>query len=431
MARRPRSAARSTSATSTPRRPSPASTAPSPAPKRWRSAWSPGAQLAGLQMFFGGYPITPASAILHHLSRLKEYRHHHLPGGGRDRRDLRRDRRQLCRPARRHLVVGPGHRAQGRGDGPGGDDRAAAGDRQFAARRAVDRPADQDRAVGPLPGGLWPQRRRADAGDRRPLAGRRVRMRDRGGADRDPLHDPGDAADRRLYRQCRRAVEGAGHERLRAVPGRVLRRPRRPRATQVLPYERNDELARPWIKPGTPGPRASHRRDREAARHRQHRLFARGPRGDDPTARAPRSPASPNASPTRTSASARDSGKLAVVGWGSTFGPIHQAVRRARDARASTSATSTSATSRRCPKNLGPLLKGFDKMLVPEMNTRPVQDRCCATSSWSMRSRSTRCRGQPFPSPRSKRRSSRHSAACHEATSCDVSFRRSTAGHAA
>src|SRR5215210_4054908 len=32
-----------------------------------------GAQLAGLPMFFGGYPITPASAILHHLTRLKEY----------------------------------------------------------------------------------------------------------------------------------------------------------------------------------------------------------------------------------------------------------------------------------------------------------------------------------------------------------------------
>src|SRR5687768_4611044 len=32
-----------------------------------------GARLAGLPMFFGGYPITPASAILHHLSRLKEY----------------------------------------------------------------------------------------------------------------------------------------------------------------------------------------------------------------------------------------------------------------------------------------------------------------------------------------------------------------------
>ena len=31
-----------------------------------------GAQLAGLPMFFGGYPITPASAILHALARLRE-----------------------------------------------------------------------------------------------------------------------------------------------------------------------------------------------------------------------------------------------------------------------------------------------------------------------------------------------------------------------
>ena len=34
-------------------------------------------------------------------------------------------------------------------------------------------------------------------------------------------------------------------------------------------------------------------------------------------------------SPTRTLASATTGGKLVVVGWGSTFGPIHQAVRRA------------------------------------------------------------------------------------------------------
>src|SRR3546814_3948559 len=32
-----------------------------------------GAQLAGLPLFFGCYPITPASAILHQLSRLKEF----------------------------------------------------------------------------------------------------------------------------------------------------------------------------------------------------------------------------------------------------------------------------------------------------------------------------------------------------------------------
>src|SRR5690606_9150794 len=32
-----------------------------------------GAQLAGLPMFFGGYPITPASAILHNLAQMKEF----------------------------------------------------------------------------------------------------------------------------------------------------------------------------------------------------------------------------------------------------------------------------------------------------------------------------------------------------------------------
>ena len=88
--------------------------------------------------------------------------------------------------------------------------------------------ADQDRAERPLPGGLWPQRRCADAGHRRALARRCVRLRDRGGAHRHALHDPGDAADRRLYRQCRRAVEGARHERLCAVPGQ-LPRTRRPK----------------------------------------------------------------------------------------------------------------------------------------------------------------------------------------------------------
>ena len=113
-------------------------------------------------------------------------RDHHLPGRGRDCRDLRGDRRVLCRAAGRHLVVGPGHRAQGRGDGPGDHDRAAAGDRQFAARRAFDRPADQDRAERSLPGDLRPQRRCPAAGDRRALARRCVRLRDRGLPDRDP-----------------------------------------------------------------------------------------------------------------------------------------------------------------------------------------------------------------------------------------------------
>ena len=191
-------------------------------------------------------------------------RHHHLPGRGRDRRDRQRDRRVLRRAARRHLVVGAGHRAQGRGDGPRDHDRAAAGHHQFAARRAVDRPADQDRAIGPLSGGLWPQRRRADAGDRRAQPVRCVRGRDRGGAHRDAIHDPGDGADRRLYRQRRRAVEGARGQRLRAVPG--ANSWRQAPADGFQAYARDEKLARPWVKPGTPGPAPPHRRDREGAR---------------------------------------------------------------------------------------------------------------------------------------------------------------------
>ena len=57
----------------------------------------------------------------------------------------------------------PGHRAQGRGDRPRRDDRAAGRDRQRAARRPVDGPADEDRAERSLPGDLRPQRRVADA----------------------------------------------------------------------------------------------------------------------------------------------------------------------------------------------------------------------------------------------------------------------------
>jgi len=58
-----------------------------------------------------------------------------------------------------------------------------------------------------------------------------------------------------------------------------------------------------------------------------------------------------------------DSGDLVVVGWGSTYGPIYQAAR----------ATGTSYVHLRhinpLPKNLRALLRRFDTVLVPEMNT--------------------------------------------------------------
>ena len=57
---------------------------------------------SGLPLFLGSYPITPASDILHELSKHKRVRRHDVPGRGRDRRHRRRPRRVVRRRARRH-----------------------------------------------------------------------------------------------------------------------------------------------------------------------------------------------------------------------------------------------------------------------------------------------------------------------------------------
>ena len=84
-----------------------------------------------------------------------------------------------------------------------------------------------------------------------------------------------------------------------------------------------------------------------------------------------------------------DSGDIVVVGWGSTYGPIYQATDR----------TGVSFIHLRhlnpLPKNLGDLLSRFDKVLVPEMNngqlTTLLRDKLCvAPISF------TKVTGQPF-----------------------------------
>jgi 2-oxoglutarate ferredoxin oxidoreductase subunit alpha len=59
-------------------------------------------------------------------------------------------------------------------------------------------------------------------------------------------------------------------------------------------------------------------------------------------------------------------GALAVVGWGSTYGAIYQAVR-AFPAHEGVSHSPIRHLSP-LPENLGELLRGFDRILVPEMN---------------------------------------------------------------
>ena len=63
-----------------------------------------------------------------------------------------------------------------------------------------------------------------------------------------------------------------------------------------------------------------------------------------------------------------DSGDLAVLGWGSTYGPINRAVQRVR-----AEGLKVSHIHLRhiwpLPRNLMALLNNFDKVLIPEMNT--------------------------------------------------------------
>ena len=60
-------------------------------------------------------------------------------------------------------------------------------------------------------------------------------------------------------------------------------------------------------------------------------------------------------------------GRLAVVGWGSTFGAISQAVQQARGEGHDVSHIHLRYLNP-FPRNLGDLLKGFQRVLVPEMN---------------------------------------------------------------
>ena len=62
-----------------------------------------------------------------------------------------------------------------------------------------------------------------------------------------------------------------------------------------------------------------------------------------------------------------ETGKLCVVGWGSTYGPISRAVDNLREQGVSASHIHL-RNIWPLPANLGELLAGFEHVLVPEMN---------------------------------------------------------------
>ena len=133
------------------------------------------------------------------------------------------------------------------------------------------------------------------------------------------------------------------------------------------PFSRDETtLARPWVKPGTPGlmhrigglERAygsghisydpeNHQRMSEARDDKVRRVA-----GDIPPQAVDQGP---------------EKGRLALVGWGSTYGPISRAVGNLLDQGVEVSHIHLRHIWP-LPANLDELLGGFDHVLVPEMN---------------------------------------------------------------
>ena len=133
------------------------------------------------------------------------------------------------------------------------------------------------------------------------------------------------------------------------------------------PFLRDEKtLARPWATPGTPG--LEHRiggleKDFDTG----HISYDSANHQRMTEIRAAKINGIADDIPLQTVEKGDDKGEMAVVGWGSTFGPINRAVSALRDEGGKVSHIHIRHIWP-LPKNLGDLLEGFDQVLVPELN---------------------------------------------------------------
>jgi 2-oxoglutarate ferredoxin oxidoreductase subunit alpha len=134
------------------------------------------------------------------------------------------------------------------------------------------------------------------------------------------------------------------------------------------PFLRDPQtLSRPWVKPGTP--------DLEHRIGGIEKSYSSGHISYDPAnhqkmteTRAAKIDGIADDIPLQTVEDGTEGGALAVVGWGSTYGPISRAVSNLRAAGADVSHIHLRHIWP-LPRNLGALLAKFDRVLVPEMNS--------------------------------------------------------------
>lgn len=135
----------------------------------------------------------------------------------------------------------------------------------------------------------------------------------------------------------------------------------------LLPYRRNEDLVRPWIKPGTKG--------------LEHRIG--GLEKEDETGnvcyeplnhekmvqlRAAKIEKIADSLPLARPDSGNEKARLLILGWGSTYGAIKTAVRESILLGYDVAHIHLKYINP-LPKNLGKLLNGYDQILIPEMNS--------------------------------------------------------------
>lgn len=135
---------------------------------------------------------------------------------------------------------------------------------------------------------------------------------------------------------------------------------------KFMPYKRDDKLVRPWAVPGTPG--LEHRIgglekqdvtgnvNYEPENH-QHMVKTRQAKVDKIA----------DYIPLQTLDSGPEKGKVLVLGWGSTYGAIKSAVQELQAEGIAVSHAHIRYL-RPFPKNLGEIIGNFEHVLIPEIN---------------------------------------------------------------
>ncbi|WP_285020339.1 2-oxoacid:acceptor oxidoreductase subunit alpha [Novosphingobium sp. fls2-241-R2A-195] len=325
-----------------------------------------GAQLAGLPMFFGGYPITPASAVLHHLVKMKEF--------GVTTFQAEDEIAAIC------AAIGASYAGQLGVTSSSGPGIALKGEAMgLAIMTELPLVIVNSQRGGPSTG-LPTKTEQSDL--YQAVYGRN------GDAPLPVIaaRSPADAFECAIE-ACRIATQFMtpvilltdGYIANASEPWKVpdpggftpfpvefLTETNNPEG-KPLPFRRDRRGVRPWIRPGTPG--LMHRIGGiEKAVDTGNIDYAPDVHQAQTDARKAKVDAVADAVPPQEVALGAASGKLAVVGWGSTFGPIHQAVRRARRKGLDVSHIHVRHIWP-LPRNLGEMLAGFEQVVVPEMNT--------------------------------------------------------------